>query len=706
MDASLAVYDAEAFDEEIDIVNEIDDWEDGDWIATASKNGIGEAERLVFEASPGIEYVIEVAGEPQFGGFDLLDFLLGFSEEDETHVGRSSHPYELTIEKIVLPTDEDGLPNDDYLGDLDEDWLLEEEEEEGAGEEGEEGEEEERMFEAFEVDKLLKHAVPFKVGAKQQGYFQFDEDEDYYQFTPSEDAIYEVNMKRGENQSPYVTLYEYDETRHDLLPILDLFSIFEEKAALKGAVALQANKTYVLQILNFEGISIEPHEFNVERIKVAPVERSDNKSEPKFAQEMERNEVYEDYFIYGMEQYYYYKNEEASQIFTVHALPKKLTKKEKLQLPTTLDNDLVLGMAIIEDTNGNKKIDKEEYDKNLQFYPNISDPSFAVNGSFKAKQDVGYFIVLVNFSDGLSLQQLSLQLHDTNRKDEDHDSIVKNNIPSKPLSLKAEKGKLVGKGYFNAGIPFGDKDYYVFNVKNNGEATLTLKAGPGLDGIVKVYNEKGMRVGNFDYYGAGDDEIGTLTVSEGKYYVEVSEAVDAPSITPYELSILLKPDPISFIDVDKNNSHYEGIMYWSQKGVISGYTKANGSREFKPGLPISRAHTAVLFTRALELPVPKDVPAVLKNFTDVNPNHPYANEIAATYQSKIFVGDNKLFKGNDSLTREQMASILVRAYGLVDNGKKVTADLSNVSPSHKESVKILIQHGITKQTTDFRPKIL
>ena len=80
-----------------------------------------------------------------------------------------------------------------------------------------------------------------------------------------------------------------------------------------------------------------------------------------------------------------------------------------------------------------KKIDKEEYNKFLQFYPNISDPSFAVNGSFKAKQDVGYFIVLVNFSDGLSLQQLSLQLHDTNRKDEDHDSIVKNNIPSKPL---------------------------------------------------------------------------------------------------------------------------------------------------------------------------------------------------------------------------------------------------------------------------------
>ena len=70
---------------------------------------------------------------------------------------------------------------------------------------------------------------------------------------------------------------------------------------------------------------------------------------------MERDEVYEDYFIYGMEQYYYYKNEEASQIFTVHALPKKLTREEKLQLPTTLDNDLVLGMAIIEDTNGNEK---------------------------------------------------------------------------------------------------------------------------------------------------------------------------------------------------------------------------------------------------------------------------------------------------------------------------------------------------------------
>ncbi|AOV08770.1 S8 family peptidase [Sporosarcina ureilytica] len=700
VDTSLAVYDAESFNQEIDFEEEIDFGVGGDWIALASKNGIGGAERLFFEALPGIEYVLEVAGEPQFGDFDIWDFLLGFFDDEEAEIGRSSLPYELTIEKVILPPDEDGLPNDDFLGDFDEDWFYEEEEE---GEDSKEEEEEERMFEEFEVDKLLEHAVPFKVGAKRQGYFQFEEDEDYYQFEPNEDAIYEVNVEQGENQSPYVTVYEYDEATHDLLPVLDLYSFFDEKAALKGAVALQANKTYVLQILNFEGISIDPYTFLVKRIKDVPVAKSDNKSKPKFAQEMKRGEVYEDYFIYGHEQYYYYKNEDASQIFTVHALPKKLTNEKQSQLPAALNNELVVGMAIIEDTNGNKKIDEDEYNKFLQFYPNTLDPSFAVNGSFKAKQDVGYFIVLVNFSEGLSLQQLSLQLHDTNRVDEDHDSIVKNNIPSKPLSLEVEKDQLVGKGYFNTGIPFGDKDYYIFQVENKGKATLTLKAGPGLDGIMKVYNEKGVLVGNFDYYGAGDDEIGTLTVSEGKYYVEVSEAVNTPSVTPYDLSISIKPDP-SFIDVNKNNSHYEGIMYWTQKGVINGYTKENGSKEFKPGLTISRAHTAVLFTRALNLPVPKDVPTVLNNFTDVNANHVYANEIAATYQSNIFVGNNKLFNGNDSLTREQMATILVRAYGLVDNGKKVAVDLSNVSPSHRENVKILIQHDITTETVDFRPK--
>lgn len=574
VDASLAVYLKETFNKDLD-TDPFSFDEEIDAIAMANKHGYGKEEKLVFEALPDVEYVLEVAGEPQFDFLDLFALLFGFFDEAEMKVGRANIPYELTVETVVLPPDEDGLPLNDLPEDLylDEDWTLEKyaeakkdqrdnfnpfidnaedceqmNEENKCDEVNEDDDEEvfeedgERMFEEFEVDNILEHAIHFNIGKKQQGYFQFDGDEDFYQLSPNADAIYEINVKEGDNQSPFVTVFEFDEETHDLIPLLDLdsLSFFGIKNDLKGAVALQEGKQYVIRIMNFEGISINPYELQVYRIKNVPVAKSDNKSKPELAQAIQVGEKHEDYFLYHHEQYYYYKHEKKPQIFNVQAIPKKLTTNQQSKLPTLLNNDLIVGMVIIEDTNGNKKLDEEEYRKSLEFYPNLNDVSYTVNGSFQAKKDVGYFILLVPFSDGFSTQQYSMQMHDLNRKDEDRDSVVKNNIPSKPLSLKSQKGKFVGKGFFNAGIPYGDKDYYLLNVKKKGKATLSLKAGHGLDGVMKVYNEKGVLVGKFDYYGAGDDEIGTLSVTKGKYFVEVSEATDTPSVEPYELSIILK----------------------------------------------------------------------------------------------------------------------------------------------------------------------
>lgn len=579
VDTSLSVYLKETFNKDLN-TDPFSFDEENDAIAMSSMHGYGKGEKLAFEALPNVEYVLEVASEPQVDFFDLFDLLFGLSDEVEMKVGRANIPYELTVKTVVLPPDEDGLPLDDLPEDLylNEAWTLEKYEEakkdqrdsfnpfideaEDCEQINEDNncddvdedcvdedcyeelfeEDEERMFEEFEVDNILEHAVHFNIGKQQQGYFQFDGDVDFYQFSPNADAIYEIDVKEGENQSPFVTVFEYDEETHDFIPLLDLesLSFFGIKSDLKGAVALQQEKQYVIQIMNFEGISVHPYKLQVSRIKNVPVAKSDHKSKPELAQAIKVGEKHEDYFLYHPMQYYYYKHESKPQIFNVQAIPKKLPANEQSKLPTLLNNDLIVGMAIIEDTNGNMKLDEEEYGKLLEFYPNIHDASYTVNGSFQAKKDGGYFVLLASLSEGFSTQQYSIQMNNLNRKDEDRDSVVKNNIPSKPLSLKSQKGKFVGKGYFNAGIPYGDKDYYLLNVKKKGKATLTLKAGHGLDGVIKVYNEKGTLVGKFDYYGAGDDEIGTLSVTKGKYFVEVSEATDTPSVKPYELSIILK----------------------------------------------------------------------------------------------------------------------------------------------------------------------
>lgn len=159
----------------------------------------------------------------------------------------------------------------------------------------------------------------------------------------------------------------------------------------------------------------------------------------------------------------------------------------------------------------------------------------------------------------------------------------------------------------------------------------------------------------------------------------------------------------TFTDVKHNNAHYMGIHTLEHEGVINGYTQDDGSLAFKPNQSLSRMHTAVLFERTLNLSAPKDIKKILKNFKDIDERHPYAKEIAAAYDASIFTGDNSYFNDEDSLNREQMASVLVRAYDLKDTGSTVDANLSNVDSAHKKNVKILIQHEITDQTGDYRP---
>lgn len=61
--------------------------------------------------------------------------------------------------------------------------------------------------------------------------------------------------------------------------------------------------------------------------------------------------------------------------------------------------------------------------------------------------------------------------------------------------------------------------------------------------------------------------------------------------------------------MDKSNAHYEGIMYWYKKEVITGYRhdQDEDTREYRPSEKLSRSHTAVLLSRVLDLETPDDV---------------------------------------------------------------------------------------------------
>lgn len=157
---------------------------------------------------------------------------------------------------------------------------------------------------------------------------------------------------------------------------------------------------------------------------------------------------------------------------------------------------------------------------------------------------------------------------------------------------------------------------------------------------------------------------------------------------------------VSFTDIKKGDSHFEAVTSLSAAGVIQGYP--DGS--FGPNNQLQRRHGAVLFQKTLNLPIPSDyVSKVDQYYDDVDGSNAYAPQIAAVTPT-IFRGGGGLFRPMEKMTREQMASTLVSALGLGDNGQPSTIYLGNVSESHKKSVKILAQYGITNQLDDFRPK--
>lgn len=156
-----------------------------------------------------------------------------------------------------------------------------------------------------------------------------------------------------------------------------------------------------------------------------------------------------------------------------------------------------------------------------------------------------------------------------------------------------------------------------------------------------------------------------------------------------------------FSDVKPGDDHYEAIKTLTEQNIVKGLE--DGS--FGQWDSVERQHVAAMLFNALELEAPSDVEGVLEKYNDVNSESMYAKEIAAVTEAGVFRGDGNAFNPNVSITREQVATILVLAFDLDGQAAEdVSIYLENVSPSHKENVQILANLGLTNQVTDFRPK--
>ncbi|WP_161946644.1 S-layer homology domain-containing protein [Ureibacillus xyleni] len=217
----------------------------------------------------------------------------------------------------------------------------------------------------------------------------------------------------------------------------------------------------------------------------------------------------------------------------------------------------------------------------------------------------------------------------------------------------------------------GLQDLYLFE----GEA-LTMPTN------IKAYNVMGLQIDGVQMKtdrpvkDAGDYAV-TYSVKDhyGYSYEETKK-----------LTVLAKE--ASFSDVPVSHRYFKEIQFMKEMGIINGYP----DKTFNPTASISRQHVASLIYRsgvALK-PIREKIA-----FVDVPESHPYYTEIMALYQAGIIDGVNGMFNPKNSLTRAQLAKILVNAYKLELQPLNLMTFTDTDNHWAKDYINILSSNGIT-----------
>lgn len=151
-----------------------------------------------------------------------------------------------------------------------------------------------------------------------------------------------------------------------------------------------------------------------------------------------------------------------------------------------------------------------------------------------------------------------------------------------------------------------------------------------------------------------------------------------------------------FKDVDNSHWAYNNILKMTELGVINGYE----DNTFRPNNPVTRAQSAMFLTRSLKLDT-KNAPK--PPFKDVNQKTSGYESIALLTDMGVFSKAEK-FNPSDSLSRGQMAKILVKSFNLKPstNGPKFNDTVNHWANS---DIQTLAAYGITsgKTPTTFGP---
>lgn len=184
-----------------------------------------------------------------------------------------------------------------------------------------------------------------------------------------------------------------------------------------------------------------------------------------------------------------------------------------------------------------------------------------------------------------------------------------------------------------------------------------------------------------------------LFEKNGKWYI----AFKAVHFSPYALIVSAEepaqPETVTwtnpFSDVRTGDWYYSAVQYAVEKGLMKG----TSSNTFSPGVVTSRGMIATILYN-----LDGSREAELSTFKDVKPDAYYAHAVAWAQKKGIIAGyGNGMFGPDDSITREQMATILWKYAGSPaanSQGLASFKDAAEISAYAQDALAWATQAGI------------
>jgi hypothetical protein len=306
----------------------------------------------------------------------------------------------------------------------------------------------------------------------------------------------------------------------------------------KCFVGLKKGKTYYIKLSPANGhLAFNPFSFNSQLVVKNPQDQYEDNDEFENVKELPSSTLTANLSMPNDRDVFYYTSTKDDLIGVAtegSTLPKEMAAK----YPKEIQSQIYTYTMVMDDKNHNRKLDDDEADDIISIQDGIL--SGRTTGSFNAKKGHSYFVMVSGYTDTtvpFSLNPYQLTFKPASKNDEDAGDVIKNNTPSKPLALKKLNNYTLGAtGYFNAGVPYGDQDWYVLNIDKDSMAKIILSAKSEIDGVISVY-QNGKLVRKANYYPNGDAEVLTINLKKGTYYLKINDLYNNASISPYTLHV-------------------------------------------------------------------------------------------------------------------------------------------------------------------------